>query len=50
MSVTVEIVETSKLSDRSYIAHDGQSAIVVDPQRGLDRVESVLAELAVTSC
>lgn len=43
MSVAVSIVETSELGDRSYIAHDGQSAIVVDPQRDLDRVESVLA-------
>jgi hydroxyacylglutathione hydrolase len=47
MSVTVDIVETSELGDRSYIAHDGQSAIVVDPQRDLDRVESVLAELSL---
>lgn len=45
MSLTVDVVETSELGDRSYIAHDGQSAIVVDPQRDLDRVERVLADL-----
>ncbi|GAA1216874.1 MBL fold metallo-hydrolase [Pseudonocardia alaniniphila] len=44
MSLTVDVVETSELGDRSYIAHDGQSAIVVDPQRDLDRVERVLAD------
>jgi glyoxylase-like metal-dependent hydrolase (beta-lactamase superfamily II) len=47
MSVTVGIVETSELGDRSYIARDGQSAIVVDLQRDLDRVESVLADLGL---
>jgi hydroxyacylglutathione hydrolase len=47
MAVAVSIVETSELGDRSYIAHDGQSAIVVDPQRDLDRVESVLTALGL---
>ena len=46
MSVTVTIVETSELGDRSYIAHNGESPIVIDPQRDLDRVESVLAASA----
>ena len=47
MSVTVTIVDTSELGDRSYIAHNGESAIVIDPQRDLDRVESVLADLGL---
>jgi glyoxylase-like metal-dependent hydrolase (beta-lactamase superfamily II)/rhodanese-related sulfurtransferase len=47
MSLAVDVVETSELGDRSYIVHDGESAIVVDPQRDLDRVESVLAALGV---
>jgi glyoxylase-like metal-dependent hydrolase (beta-lactamase superfamily II) len=42
MSPTVEIIETSELGDRSYIAHDGGVAVVIDPQRDLDRVEEVL--------
>ena len=43
MSPTVEVIETSELGDRSYVAHDGTTAVVVDPQRDIDRVERVLA-------
>ncbi len=43
----VEVIETSDLGDRSYVAHDGQSAVVIDPQRDLDRVETVLDKLGV---
>jgi glyoxylase-like metal-dependent hydrolase (beta-lactamase superfamily II)/rhodanese-related sulfurtransferase len=45
--VQVEVLETSELGDRSYVAHDGADAIVVDPQRDVDRVEAVLAERAL---
>lgn len=31
-------IETPSLGDRSYIAHDGVSALVIDPQRDIDRV------------
>ncbi len=31
-------LETPGLGDRSYIAHDGEIAVVVDPQRDIDRV------------
>jgi hydroxyacylglutathione hydrolase len=31
-------IETPSLGDRSYIAHDGEKALVIDPQRDLDRV------------
>lgn len=41
--VQVEVLETTELGDRSYIAHDGTTAIVVDPQRDIDRVEALLA-------
>ena len=44
----VEIIETSELGDRSYVAHDGTTALVVDPQRDVDRVEEVLAEHGLT--
>lgn len=47
MSLSVEVLETSELGDRSYVAHDGEVALVVDPQRDLDRVERVLAENGV---
>lgn len=35
-------IDTTSLGDRSYIAHDGSSALVVDPQRDIDRITSVL--------
>jgi hydroxyacylglutathione hydrolase len=35
---TVLTIETSSLGDRSYLAHDGEVALVVDPQRDIDRV------------
>ncbi|WP_093590675.1 MBL fold metallo-hydrolase [Lentzea waywayandensis] len=38
MSLEVEVVSTSSLGDRSYLAHDGLVAVVVDPQRDVDRV------------
>lgn len=34
----VTTIETPSLGDRSYLAHDGTVAIVVDPQRDIDRV------------
>jgi glyoxylase-like metal-dependent hydrolase (beta-lactamase superfamily II)/rhodanese-related sulfurtransferase len=30
-------IETPSLGDRSYLAHDGEVAVVVDPQRDIDR-------------
>ena len=45
--LTVTIVETPSLGDRSYVVDDGTTALVVDPQRDLDRVHAVLAERAV---
>ena len=38
MSVDIEVIETSSLGDRSYLASDGQVAVVVDPQRDIDRI------------
>jgi len=38
-------IETPALGDRSYLAHDGQTAVVIDPQRDYDRVLA-LAERA----
>ncbi|MFD7012622.1 rhodanese-like domain-containing protein [Rhodococcus jostii] len=34
----VSIIETSGLGDRSYLVSDGAVAVVVDPQRDIDRV------------
>jgi hydroxyacylglutathione hydrolase len=45
--VHVEVIPTEELGDRSYLVHDGTSAVVVDPQRDIDRVEKMLADLGV---
>ncbi|WP_026555175.1 MBL fold metallo-hydrolase [Arthrobacter sp. 35W] len=36
--VAIIIIETPTLGDRSYLAHDGGIAFVVDPQRDIDRI------------
>ena len=45
----VEIVpiDTPSLGDRSYLAHDGTSALVVDPQRDIDRVTTLAGDAGV---
>jgi hydroxyacylglutathione hydrolase len=45
--LTVEVVQTSSLGDRSYLAHDGQVAIVIDPQRDIDRILALAGRLGV---
>lgn len=35
---TIIPIDTKTLGDRSYLAHDGEVALVVDPQRDIDRV------------
>ena len=42
--LTILTLETPSLGDRSYVAHDGEVALVVDPQRDLDRVLDLLDE------
>ena len=42
--LNVEVIDTSELGDRSYVVHDGSTAVVIDPQRDLDRVQAVLDE------
>jgi hydroxyacylglutathione hydrolase len=44
VSLTVISLDTPTLGDRGYIAHDGKTALVVDPQRDIDRVEQVLSD------
>jgi hydroxyacylglutathione hydrolase len=38
----IEIIETPGLGDRSYLATDGEVAVVIDPQRDIDRLLTVL--------
>ncbi|QBR93334.1 MBL fold metallo-hydrolase [Nocardioides euryhalodurans] len=45
--LTIVPIETPTLGDRSYLAHDGEVALVVDPQRDIDRVLSLLEEHGV---
>lgn len=40
-------IDTPTLGDRSYLAHDGEVAVVVDPQRDIDRVLDLAAEAGV---
>ncbi|MFP5252836.1 MAG: MBL fold metallo-hydrolase [Actinomycetes bacterium] len=46
--ITVVPIDTPGLGDRTYLAHDGQVAFVVDPQRDYDRVLDVAREAGVT--
>ncbi|THJ64690.1 MBL fold metallo-hydrolase [Arthrobacter echini] len=43
----VIIIETPQLGDRSYLIHDSEVALVIDPQRDTDRVEKTAAEAGV---
>lgn len=43
--LAVEVIETSTLGDRSYLATDGDVAVVVDPQRDVDRVIAAAGRL-----
>jgi hydroxyacylglutathione hydrolase len=43
----VDVIETAELGDRSYVVSDGACALVVDPQRDIDRIEQLLTELDV---
>lgn len=40
----VVTIDTPNLGDRSYVVGTGSSAIVIDPQRDIDRVEEILAQ------
>jgi glyoxylase-like metal-dependent hydrolase (beta-lactamase superfamily II)/rhodanese-related sulfurtransferase len=44
---TVIPIDTPGLGDRTYLAHDGRVALVVDPQRDFDRVLAVADEAGV---
>lgn len=46
-SVEIVAIETPGLGDRSYVVHDGAVAVVVDPQRDIDRVTTVTEVLGV---
>jgi len=45
--VEVAAIDTPALGDRSYLAHDGEIALVVDPQRDIDRMLALAAARGV---
>ncbi len=45
--LTIIPIETPTLGDRSYLVHDGEIALVVDPQRDIDRILTLLDEHGV---
>jgi glyoxylase-like metal-dependent hydrolase (beta-lactamase superfamily II)/rhodanese-related sulfurtransferase len=45
--LAVHILETPGLGDRSYLATDGRVAVVIDPQRDIDRVLKLADSLGV---
>lgn len=42
------VIETSSLGDRSYLVCDGDTAVVIDPQRDIDRVLDLARDRGVT--
>ena len=44
---TFVTIETPTLGDRSYVVHDREVAFVVDPQRDIDRVLSIIEDAGV---
>ena len=45
---TTLTLETPSLGDRSYIVHDGERAVVVDPPRDIDRVLDAVEDAGVS--
>src|ERR1700730_15711239 len=45
----IEVLSTDELGDRSYVVHDGGAAVVIDPQRDIDRVERCLTAASLTA-
>lgn len=48
MNLKVIAIDTPTLGDRSYLVHDGAQALVVDPQRDIDRVQLLAEQEGVT--
>jgi len=46
--VNVSIIETSGLGDRSYLISEGDVAVVIDPQRDIDRILDLAGDVRIT--
>ncbi len=40
----IDVIETTSLGDRSYLVHDSGHAVVIDPQRDVDRILKLAAK------
>ena len=47
MDIEIDVIETTSLGDRSYLVSDGEVAVVIDPQRDIDRVTAILERRGV---
>ena len=45
--IEVVVIDTPSLGDRSYLVTDGTAALVVDPQRDIDRILVLAADRGV---
>jgi hydroxyacylglutathione hydrolase len=45
--VQIEVIDTPELGDRTYLIHDGDQAVVIDPQRDAERVTRLARALGV---
>ena len=45
--IEVVVIETPSLGDRSYLVTDGSAALVIDPQRDIDRILVAAADRGV---
>ncbi len=43
IEIEIVVIDTPSLGDRTYLATDGTSALLVDPQRDIDRVLAAAA-------
>ena len=46
--VEVRVVATAGLGDRSYVVTDGDVAVVIDPQRDIDRTLDAASDATIT--
>ncbi len=43
MGIKIIKIDTPTLGDRSYLVHDGTTALIIDPQRDIDRLNDLLS-------
>jgi len=43
----IKVIDTPELGDRSYLVHDGETGLVIDPQRDTGRITALAGRLGV---